>query len=59
LQSIRVQAIEVFGNKELADLWLSRATDAFGGKSPIDLCEMNKEDDVFQFLNRIKYGIYQ
>jgi putative toxin-antitoxin system antitoxin component (TIGR02293 family) len=53
------EAQEFFGNKETAKDWLFSEIALLGNKTPIQLCEEGKAQEVIDFLGGIEHGVYQ
>jgi putative toxin-antitoxin system antitoxin component (TIGR02293 family) len=57
--AIFTKAVEVFGSKEEAELWLRRPALALNGERPIDLLKTPQGTQLVQeLLVRLEYGIY-
>lgn len=53
------KAVEVFGSKEEAELWLRRPAIALNGERPIDLVRsLEGKLLVQELLDRLEYGVY-
>jgi uncharacterized protein (DUF2384 family) len=52
------QAIEVFGNRCRAAIWLAARRPCFHGLNPYQLIAKGKRQDVLDILGRIEHGIF-
>jgi putative toxin-antitoxin system antitoxin component (TIGR02293 family) len=58
--AILIKAIEVFGSKEDAELWLRSPAMGLDGQRPIDLLRSPEGNRlVEEFLFRLEHGVYQ
>jgi len=57
-ESVRLRALEVFGDEASAAEWLTTRIVALGGQTPIDtLMRVDEEEEVLAILGRIEHGI--
>ena len=57
--AIFTKAVEIFGSKEEADLWLHRPAMALNGERPIELLKTAEGKlPVQELLARLEYGVY-
>jgi putative toxin-antitoxin system antitoxin component (TIGR02293 family) len=53
------KAVEIFGSKEEAELWLRRPAMALDGKRPVDLLRSPEGKSLVQeLLGRLEHGVY-
>jgi putative toxin-antitoxin system antitoxin component (TIGR02293 family) len=58
--AIFAKAVEIFGSKEEAELWLRRPAMGLDGQRPIDLLKSPEGKQlVEEFLARLEHGVYQ
>lgn len=55
---VKTRAIEVLGDREAAERWLSTPKPALGGRIPIDLARQGEEQQVLELLGRIEHGVF-
>ena len=57
--AVLAKAVEVFGSKEEAELWLRRPAMALNGERPIDLLRSPDGKLLVQvLLGRLEHGVY-
>lgn len=51
-------AIKVFGSEVKAERWLTKEKTIFDGKTPMELVELGKTDEIKELLDRIANGFF-